>query len=82
MFIVIAKLIQKSEYKSAKKDLRSIDDLVKRKVIDYDHKAKTSDYKYSKEFKLQTVSLDRMPKFLRDNANKYSEWFDNDQVER
>jgi beta-1,4-mannosyl-glycoprotein beta-1,4-N-acetylglucosaminyltransferase len=73
---------QHGEYKSAKKDLRSIDDLVKRKVIDYDHKAKTSDYKYSKEFKLQTVSLDRMPKFLRDNVNKYSEWFDNDEVER
>ena len=71
---------QHGEYKSAKKNLRNIDDLVKRKVIDYDHKAKTSDYKYSQEFKLKTVSLDHMPEFLKDNINKYSEWFDDDQI--
>ena len=71
---------QHGEYKSAKKNLRNIDDLVKRKVIDYDHKAKTSDYKYSQEFKLKTVSLDHMPEFLKDNINKYSEWFDDDKI--
>ena len=72
---------QHGEYKSARKNLRNIDDLVKRKVIDYDHKAKTSDYKYSKEFKLETLPLDSMPTFLKDNANKYSEWFDYDENE-
>jgi len=72
---------QHGEYKAAKKNLRSIDDLVKRKVIDYDHKAKTSDYKYLKEFKLETLSLDSMPVFLKDNVHKYSEWFDFDGIE-
>ena len=67
---------QHGEYKSAKKNLRNIADLVKRKVIDYDHKVKTTDYKYSKEFKLKTLSLDYMPVFLKNNVNKYSEWFD------
>ena len=67
---------QHGEYKSAKKNLRNIADLVKRKVIDYDHKVKTTDYKYSKEFKLKTLSLDYMPAFLKNNVNKYSEWFD------
>ncbi len=72
---------QHGEYKAAKKNLRSIDDLVKRKVIDYDHKAKTSDYKYSKEFKLKTLSLDHMPLFLKNNVKKYSEWFDFDELQ-
>ena len=64
------------EYKLARKNLPSIEDLIKRKVITYDHKAKTSDYKFSKEFKLKTLSIDEMPIFLKENIDKYSEWFD------
>jgi len=70
---------QHGEYKAARKNLKSIDDLVKRKVIDYDHRAKTNDYKYSKEFKLKTLELDYMPSFLKKNADKYSVWFDLDK---
>lgn len=64
------------EFKLAKIKLSDIEDLVKRKVIEYDHKAKSSDYKFAKEFKLKTLSIDDMPLFLRQNVNKYSEWFD------
>ena len=64
------------EFKLAKKELSDIEDLVKRKVIEYDHRAKTSDYKFGNEFKLKTVSIKGMPPFLRNNVNKYSEWFD------
>jgi len=64
------------EYKLAKQDLPNIDDLIRRKVITYDHKAKTSDYKFSNEFRLKTLSMDYMPLFLSKNVNKYSEWFD------
>ena len=64
------------EYKLARKNLPSIEDLVKRKVITYDHKAKTSNYKFSKEFKLKTLSIDEMPVFLKKNIDKYAEWFD------
>ena len=67
---------QHAEFKQTKKNLDYIADLVKRKMIDYDHKAKTSEYKYSKKFKLKTVSIDNMPFFLKENLNKYSEWFD------
>ena len=49
---------------------------MKRKTIIYDHKAKSSDYKFSKEFKLKTLSMNHMPLFLKQNVNKYSEWFD------
>ena len=67
------------EYKLARKNLPSIEDLVRRKVITYDHKAKTSDYKFSKEFKLKTLPIDQMPIFLQKNMNKYKDWFDFDK---
>ena len=79
--IKLLNMEQHGEYKSAKKNLRNIEDLVRRKVIDYDHKAKTSDYKYSKEFKLKTLSIDSMPTFLKNNVQKYSNWFDFDDIE-
>ena len=51
-------------------------DLVKRKSIIYDHKAKSTDYKFSNEFKLKTLSMSHMPSFLKQNVEKYYEWFD------
>ena len=59
-----------------KKDVPKIADLVKRKIINYDFKAKSTDYKFSKEFKLKTLSMNQMPLFLKQNVNKYTEWFD------
>ena len=64
------------EYKIARKNLPNVAELIKRKVIVYDHKANSRDYKYSKEFKLKTLSIDHMPIFLKDNKNKYLKWFD------
>ena len=70
---------QHAEFKQTGKNLDYITDLVKRKKIDYDHKAKAEEYKYSKEFSLKTVSMNYMPAFLQENSNKYSEWFDFDK---
>ena len=67
---------QHAEFKQTGKNLNYITDLVKRKKIDYDHKAKSKDYKYSNEFQLKTVSINNMPPFLQKNFKKYSEWFD------
>jgi len=64
------------EYKLAKKNLSDIEDFVRRKVIIYDHQAKSSEYKFSKEFKLKTLSTKEMPLFLQKNIDKYSKWFD------
>ena len=64
------------EYRLAREKLPSIADLVKRKSIVYDHKVKTTDYKFSNEFKLKTLSMNHMPLFLKQNVKKYSEWFD------
>jgi len=67
---------QHAEFKQSGKTLDDITDLVRRKRIDYDHKAKSKDYKYSNEFELKTVSMDYMPPFLKQNFKRYSEWFD------
>ena len=67
---------QHAEFKQTGKNLNYITDLVKRKKIDYDHKAKSKNYKYSNEFQLKTVSINNMPPFLQKNFKKYSEWFD------
>ena len=64
------------EYRLAKKDASRVAELIRKKSIDYDHKSKTTDYKFSKEFKLKTLSMESMPLFLQQNVNKYSEWFD------
>ena len=67
------------EYKLSKDKLPLVADLVKRKVIIYDHKAKSSAYKFSKEFKLKTVPIDTLPSFLRQNVDEYLNWFDFDK---
>jgi len=67
---------QHAEFKKTGRNLEYIEDLVKRKIIDYDHGADSKSYKYSKEFKLRSVSIDSLPPYLRQNVNKYSEWFD------
>jgi len=67
------------EYRLAKENLPKVEDLIKRKSIIYDHKAKSRDYKFSKEFKLKTLSINHMPLYLKNNISKYEEWFDLDK---
>jgi beta-1,4-mannosyl-glycoprotein beta-1,4-N-acetylglucosaminyltransferase len=67
------------EYMAARENLPSVEDLIKRKTITYDHHAKSSEYKYSKEFKLKTLPIESMPLYLQNNVNKYTEWFDNNK---
>jgi len=64
------------EFKETKKTLSDIEDLVKRKVISYDHQAKTSENKFNQEFKLTTLGIDQMPKYIQNNQIKYKDWLD------
>jgi len=64
------------EFKETKKTLSDIEDLVKRKVILYDHQAGTSDNKFNKEFKLTTLSMDQMPQYIQNNQTKYKDWLE------
>ena len=67
------------EYKLTKRKLSDVEDIVKRKIIIYDHQAKSTDYKFSNEFKLKTLPIKEMPLFLQNNIDKYKEWFDFDK---
>ena len=48
-------------------------------MIEYDHKAKSTGYKFGSEFKLKTLPIDQMPIFLKKNVDKYKDWFDFDK---
>ena len=64
------------EFKDTGKKISDIEDLVNRKVILYDHKAKSSDYKFGKEFKLETIGLEEMPDYIKKNKDQFREWID------
>lgn len=64
------------EFKDAKKSIQEIEVLMKKKVIIYDHKVKKNKYKFEKEFKLQTVSLDNLPEYIKSNKDKFKDWID------
>ena len=50
----------------------------KNKKIDHDHLADTKMDKYGNEFKLKTLELEKLPKYIQNNKEKYNEWFDFD----
>jgi len=64
------------EFKNTGKKISDIEDLVNRKVILYDHKAKSSDFKFGKEFKLETIGLEEMPDYIKKNIDQFREWID------
>tara|TARA_A100000164_G_scaffold171080_1_gene151939 strand:- start:492 stop:743 length:252 start_codon:yes stop_codon:yes gene_type:complete len=61
---------------SANKKLSDIEDLVKRKVILYDHKVNSTEFKFAKEFELKNLSLDELPDYIKRNTNKFKDWID------
>ena len=64
------------EFKEANKKLSDIEDLVKRKVILYDHKVNSTEFKFAKEFELKNLSLDELPDYIKRNTNKFKDWID------
>ena len=64
------------EFKDAKQSIQEIENLMKKKVINYDHKVKKNEYKFAKEFKLVTVSLDNLPEYIQSNKDKFKDWID------
>jgi len=64
------------EFKDTGKKISDIEDLVNRKVILYDHKAKSSDFKFGKEFKLEAIDLEEMPDYIKKNKDQFREWID------
>ena len=79
IYIKLTNHEEHAEFKDSKQTLSDIQDMVKRKVINFDHQAKSKEYKYSNEFKLKTLPIGEMPFFVQKNINKYSEWLDFDK---
>jgi len=66
------------EYRVSGKNVEKIKELIKNKKIDHDHLADTKMDKYGNEFKLKTFELEKLPKYIQNNKEKYNEWFDFD----
>ena len=64
------------EYLKANKNSKKIKDLISRKVIDHDHLVDKKEYKFSREFKLKTLSINQLPIYIQDNVVKYSNYLD------
>ena len=79
IYIKLTNHEEHAEFKDSKQTLNDIKDMVNRKVINFDHQAKSKEYKYSNEFKLKTLPIGEMPFFIQKNSDKYSEWLDFDK---
>ena len=64
------------EYRLSGKNVERIKELIKNRIIDHDHHAKTEDSKYKNEFKLKPIDISEMPFYLQKNIEKYKKWFD------
>ena len=64
------------EFKDTKQSIQEIESLMKKKVINYDHKVKKNEFKFAKEFKLKTISLDNLPEYIKNNKDKFKDWID------
>ena len=64
------------EFQKTNINIADIEDMVKRKIIKYDHLANSSENKYSNEFKLKKIEMNLMPKYIQKNKDKYKNWID------
>ena len=64
------------EYRASKKTPEMIKDFIQRRVIDHDHLADSKENKFGKEFPLKQLDINEMPKYIKENQIKYSNWLD------
>ncbi len=65
-----------SEYEALGYNAERIKDNIKNKVIDYNHKIKKNLKERFNQTKLSVAQIDILPKYIRNNLEKYSEWID------
>jgi len=64
------------EFQKTNINIADIEDMVKRKIIKYDHLANSSENKYDNEFKLKKIEMNLLPKYIQKNKDKYKNWID------
>jgi len=67
-----------SEYEAQGYTSDRIKNNIKNRVIDYNHKAKKNLKERFNQTKLSVVPIDSLPKYIKSNLSKYSEWIDKD----
>ena len=67
-----------SEYEAQGYTSDRIKNNIKKRVIDYNHKAKKNLKERFNQTKLSVVPIDSLPKYIKNNLSKYSEWIDKD----
>jgi len=67
-----------SEYEAQGYTSDRIKNNIKNRVIDYNHKAKKNLKERFNQTKLSVVPIDSLPKYIKNNLSKYSEWIDKD----
>lgn len=63
-----------SEYEAQGYTTNRIRENIKNKVIDYNHKAKKDSKERFNQTKLDVAQLDILPKYLKNNLEKYKDW--------
>ena len=66
-----------AEYEALGHSINKIKNNLKNKTIDYDHSAKKDSANRFNSTKLETIDISILPNFIKDNTEKYSDWFDN-----
>tara|TARA_Y100001936_G_C15883615_1_gene564142 strand:- start:443 stop:868 length:426 start_codon:yes stop_codon:yes gene_type:complete len=66
-----------NEFRMSGLTINDIKNKIKNRELFYNHfKDTTSKNKWESNHKLKKTDLSLLPKFLRENSNKYKEWFD------
>lgn len=65
-----------SEYELRNYSIDRIKENLANKIIDYNHKAKKNSSSRFNPTKLEKIDLNILPLYLRNNYEKYSNWFD------
>jgi len=64
------------EYKESGLKADDLKKMISKKLAVYDYEADMRENKWSGTKKLTKANLNELPKYIIDNKNKYSEWFD------
>ena len=64
------------EFEASKITLSQLKEKINNKKAIYDLSADSKKYKWDSEKLLKTIEISKMPDYIRENKNKYSEWLD------
>ena len=76
------KLLSFVHYPDFEKSGLKLDDLkrlISEKRVMYDHSMDKKGYKWGKGKKLQTIHINKMPKYISQNIDRYKSWLDFDK---